>query len=902
MINWLRFDSTCFICYTRLSILFVFLIISRSGICKDIKMDQTLIDHNSNNRISLFEQKLSIKNAITVSYLYLNGIQEYEIVDQKYNKDEIMTGLSLYLGPYFMDKLGINYKESPDYLFALEILDKKNHRLGSLWAAYFENSHIYVDDILEKAEKYDEFKEEEYKGIKYYSFRLKSRKSCKLYSPIYFYADEKSIVLGDKQDIKSVIDNKAEDNYWHSVKNRDILQQFVINDVHAYRELSSGFISDIDFTKPMELIRSVKYNLVKGQDKELHVHVDLYDRTNEEKADADALDGISNEVVRLKADLLEKIKSIHNVYLDDMVTAITVDQDNASVSVDFPVSNEVCYFFDENLVNNVQEFIAAFPQLLGDESFDVDREYQPKEEDIVENPVIYKDSYRDKDFSSNELKDTYLRGFEMSTALGVKEIAYTDAEKNQLYIRVQLKGMASAALKWMYKYVELEPVSVINNAGETISEQGDCGPYRAGNHVVLGKHNQVTQTVLLKKGVRPEDVMEVNGSAAIKFPSSVRKIILTREDVGKNIELLGQKLKLVSLKDSEFSYYLSGKGDSLIEIRPLNEKGDVLYVRGQDKRSNTFPDGFNKLRMTHYVEGKIDSLELYSVDHFMTSSHGYGLKADVRKDEESKAINLPNIEAFTYADIRGKYYDSESGSWQSPPVDSFYKKDLEKWNGADAGPFRIYLKDDHGSSEINARFYVLAPVLSIFDQSMSTMEIIIDDVETRDGQHLSRPSDEEILEQEKDRRVSYNGNTKINWNIHVKLHNDGETNSANEVALLGIKKRGEEFKHLNARAIIHIPESLTEIEKDTLNVGDGFKQQGVDYEVTKYVEGNYYLSLNNGAEKLVNIRAKRDNTYVELELKRERNNIVKIPVLGPGEKYEFIIANKVHTEEIKMHF
>jgi len=895
-----------FISLIQLSLLFAMTLNGVHAMTQDEDSSKDIIDHMGFDPEIKFQKKLSLDGAIKTSLYNLASVEH--LLRQKPQYDELKRVLDLpdLNGIFFLNKLGINLPRGfsqVDRLFLLEILD--NNNLERIWAGY--SMQLSTDTILENAQGYHEFTRYQFEGYRYYSFRLENKKDCKLYAPIYFYLDDKSIIIADEHLIKKVLTNQSATNYWPQRTVRTLLHSFDIPLVSQYKKYGQGLIKHINFNHGIEVVKALNYQVTKTSKNEVKITMKLAVENN------DQVSFLHDELTKLHAEVLKAAHKIRNQDIVNFIKSIKLTNNQDSVEAIAIVSQQVFEFLDLNLIASFSDILEVFPQVVFDYDEMLDR---ITNEDLENNPVTYREGdYKFRtDFREMDFKNSLQQDADFDTGLEIVEINQLAQDDDRLSITVRLSPYAPIDLAWQYRYLDFN-IEGVNTTEQAIDLTPTCGTKPLSPAVTLDNKRFIEQTVTLPQGISHRDLHDVTTKVSMDIPQKVKKITLTKADINKTIELkLGsfrptERFTLLSLHPSSFTYNYTHTLGGLIEVKALNKKGEQLDINGSGTRRSQYPDGLKRLRLTQYAEGKIDLLELYYVAQFdgRTDSWLHQVKTSIVKKSSAEPSQQPILKPVSYQALKDKYYDLKQQQWQPLAIDDFFESDLANWPKAQAGPFEVYLEEiaQKWHNDIRLKFYIKSPFEPIFAQTLNSFELIIDQVTLSTGEIIKRPTSSKLKDLGKNSnqpKLSTSG-PYLKWYFSADFRQMGERSSDHSTAYLGIDIDLGKFKSLKARAILTLPEELTTVTVEQLFVGDIIKTSDVEYRVEKYQDGQFHLRLNKGKKNLIQLRAKntKDGHYVELRTELA-GDILMIEPLAEQEQYEFIIATKNHSSEYLIEF
>ncbi len=873
----------------------------------------TIIDHEAKDRVELFEKKMSLASGV-ISYSFTN-ISESSIFEQTIldiQAIDTLPSIYGYNGPYFMSELGINITDVThsnylSHVYSVELIkqNKNGEYLDSIWGGYSEFPSLKTDRILEKAKTFDDFKETKVGDYTIYSFRFVNEEDCTLYQPIYFYIDERSIVIGEFDDVKSVLLNKSETSLWeqkYNIKNTYHLTHIV--DLQKYRTLTSGFIGSLDYDTALDNILSAEVKIEKGTD----TIYTLTLNTGEESLTTETIYAELKKQLDDLANRLENAKQAEGRELAKILKSLLIEKESDHLTLKASVPNEILTFFYDNLISDIESFIMTFPSVLVDAGMDFsdDSDDREEEDSIIEDLASYKEKYYMWEFSSEATDDLY-QALSPGLVSGTKKVWFVDKEEQQLGIALELINQIPSNLKWVGNYIDFMSPNLRSSSNEEISVDKNCGDFRTDDSTNLGENRSITRSILLDKNKTHRDIESISGNMLINFPTEISSKHFTREDVGKRVQLNHANFKLLELAKHSFSYMQSGLNDPILEIRALNKDGQALYINGNSKRSDQLPNGLKRKTMTHYVRGNIESLEVYYVDRFMRQPTGYRLPAEFRHPELLEHTSSKQISPVTLSEMEDRYFDNEKDHWNSIESSGYIKSRIEsgKWDKIELNaPFEIYLSKDHGNSEVVLDFIILTPHEEIFQTSSTSMTLNINEVKLDDGTIHKRPTAEEKLEIENNRHFSFNGITSINWDIHPVFDEEDSYFHDREYALLGINQQNAKLKSFSGDVSLKLPEEINFVDIESIFVGDTIKGDGFEAKVIKFEDNKFYMRFINGGDKLVSVRAKNeyDETYRNLEPSFDHEGLVAFNRLGRNEICQFSYAKKMNIKKFKIDF
>lgn len=146
-------------------------------------------------------------------------------------------------------------------------------------------------------------------------------------------------------------------------------------------------------------------------------------------------------------------------------------------------------------------------------------------------------------------------------------------------------------------------------------------------------HGWVWKHVRLIPGVSVEQIDRIKGKLSFSMPTHVRRFEVPLR-AGEAVEHAGMRFYLGSIKPDAVSYQVSGATERLLEVRGLNEKGQVLRRGWQ---MSVMDDG----RFTQSYEGEVQALEIYVAEDYLQRETEFQLTDLFRPPEENGDDNSP---------------------------------------------------------------------------------------------------------------------------------------------------------------------------------------------------------------------------------------------------------------------
>lgn len=817
-----------------------------------------------------FREKLSIDGVVNTSFHNLSEIKKYEKIMLDFSREEQLAELSRSDAAFFLSKLYIDITDESakiNELYTFEVFDQDYPK--SVWAAYGDS--IDYEFVLDKAENYDEFQKLSVNDVNYYSFRLKDPDSGELYSPLYFFIDSNCVVITGYEDIlKEILTSDNENNYWPNVNDK-VFHSINIVDFHLYREYGEGFISAVDFDNSLKYITSFDYTFSRSFTGKVVFDAKF---TGE---DSDKVSKIKEELDKLKLEIIESVARVKNEDMSKFCNSLKISSKGSSVMAKVTVPVSILNMLRYNLINSFSDLLDVYPDIYFDFG---DNEVVDTPDYLAEELIEYKETYNYRQDFEEFPYDSPYNTARLETRVEISEIGYTEDGKH-LYITVGLTPMAGKELNWQYRYLDFGIKSVTTDFGN-VNFSEEYGIDRLPSDKTVGESGYIEQTIVLPEGVKHSDIRDIVTRFTFLEPKEVQKITVTKSDINKTIELGSGYFTLLSL-DRSFVYNFRDKNDSLIEVRALNSKGEALYSSGGGSSWIKYPNGLKTNRISPAVEGNTQSIELYYVSKF-----------------EKSHIDMPHAVAADFSDLKEKK-DSDveqfkvvpfnPNDYPSPlPVDNFFESGIDSWPSASSGSFDIYLRGLSEQWELALDLYIKAPDHPVFRTSLSSFELIIDEITTNSGDIIKRPDMETIKKWEKENNTF---DKDFSWTMAGPFLSTGKYSVLRNTLNVGIDSSYGGLKSFKGHVVFALPTSAKKIRVEKLLVGDTIESGNIKLQVEKFEGGKYHLKIVKGLKKLVQVRAIDPDSEVYKELEVDLlGDILKVDPVSMHEEYEFTISTK----------
>lgn len=822
-----------------------------------------------------FTEKLSIDGVIKTTVYNLSTIKNFEDTVLKYSKEEQLGRISGTNAAYFLGKLHLNITDESaniEQMYAFDVFDEEYSK--SVWAAYGKS--INQEYIIDKAENYDEFNRLSIGDTTYYSFRLKKSETGELYAPLFFYVDYSCVIITGYEDIlKKILTNSVTRSYW-AKENKNLFHSVNIVDFSLYREHGEGLIQGVDVENSFKYIKSLKYSFTKSITGKVLLDIQFSGENSEHAVK------IKEELEKLHLEIIESISRVKNEDMTKFSKSIKISSKNSTIMVNVIIPKSILDILRFNLINSFTDLLDVFPDILYDFGESEAREVN----DVLSKDLIeYKEKYEyRRDFIELPSASTY-NSARLETRVEISEIGYLEDGKN-LYITVKLTPMANKELSWQYKYLDFGIKHVSSNTGY-IEFSEEFGVDRLPSSKTVGENGVIEQTIVFPQGIKHSDIREITTLFTFLEPKELKKITINKDDVKKTIELGSGHFTLLNL-DKSFTYNFSDTRDSLIEVRPLNSKGEALDSMGGSSSWIKFPNGLKSSRLSPLIEGNTESIDIYYVSKFNSSK-----------------IDMPHAVAANFSDIQAKkdsnrepfkVMDYNPADNKTPlPIDDFFESNIENWPMANAGPFNLYLRGISDMFELELNLYIKSPDHPAYKDSLSGFELIIDEITTKRGDVISRPDAATLKLWESENNTF---NKDFNWTLTGPFYNRGDSTVLRSNLVVGISSKYRGLKTLTGHIVFTIPVSVTTLNIKNLLVGDIIEDPNLELKVIKYEAGKYHLKITKGQKNLVQIRAKDpDNNKYKVLVSNINGDILTVDAVSIHEEYELTVSTKNNSYE-----
>ncbi len=269
---------------------------------------------------------------------------------------------------------------------------------------------------------------------------------------------------------------------------------------------------------------------------------------------------------------------------------------------------------DTDLDNEVQRLIAALFQNafrvsgLGELSM-------PAEEQLEESPTQFGDASRGDlrpyaSFGDGFFEPQWQQG---PFALAVSRLAVDDS--GGLLVSLKGEGRGLPNLGDRSKLVRMNIIDVVDTDDATLLPAQECGPTRnkgwtddsqvsrstrfEGTEIVYYPTVSIDRQLKLAAGSDARDVAAIRGELEFLLPTRVQSVRLDAPFDGRVVEGRGVRLRFRSGSDSAISYEVSGDRRRLLSVRALNANGQVL-ASGASSWSGGFLGGAENVSADFY--------------------------------------------------------------------------------------------------------------------------------------------------------------------------------------------------------------------------------------------------------------------------------------------------------------
>ncbi|MEN8136143.1 MAG: hypothetical protein ABFS18_11505 [Thermodesulfobacteriota bacterium] len=661
----------------------------------------------------------------------------------------------------------------------------------------------------------------------------------------YLYIDPQWLLIGDQEIMADSIWQRLHDGAeaaqglttWHAYRSGKLTALMVFSPDQAAKSIKGipGMMATGAAQKAPD-VKGVAVGATVGLDAKLKVNGSLFSENgawnNETAAKGQkAIDELVAADTSSSTPTLAKLSS-----------RLQLASNKTRISADIDLDKEMLTEMD----NVGEEALAAVftPQISMDDS-------KIEEEQIAQNPMdydLYKGISRMPDYrpKENDSAPIFMEG-----PYGVALKSFSPMGNG--LVSLALEGMIALPKGRPFSAPDTEKISfyiddVLDYENRSLLRDESC----VSRMEVHGERNyepvtyfssfderaSLTKRVRLVKGTVLKDIARIKGRLSFSVPTKVGRFKLPAE-TGASIEHNGVRVYLNGIKGSNVSYQVSGEQGRLLEVRGLNNSGQVLQ--------GSWSSGIGG-RMTRGYKGEVKGVELFIADTVLSDEKEFELSdilvSATPADKKDKPVN-PYEFAPESMDIAlwGKYekldlsdlQPSDNNRWSGISGNSIYEGIV--WPGV---KMWLYHDPDNWSPQPKAKVYL--PVLPELQGVLSVL-----------SSRVEIPSAEE--DQPVYQRIQYPHYIK-SGKLSIDREYQGLKIFGQTIALNAETKQGRKLDRLKGELIVRLPLKISKTKIPLNDLWKGVEVDGIKVAITEVswsVFTGYRLKIDGAIERLVNL-------------------------------------------------
>lgn len=367
---------------------------------------------------------------------------------------------------------------------------------------------------------------------------------------------------------------------------------------------------------------------------------------------------------------------------------------------------------------------------------------------------------------------------------------------------------------------------------------------RSPNHKpeTSSSHSQneawVWKYLRLKPDTAIDDIAAIQGQIAFTIPTRVRRFAVPLR-AGETVEAAGLRFYLRRAGNDSITYQISGDRDKLLEVRALNQTGQVLR-KGWTMQSGD--DG----PITQKFEGEPAAVELYIAEQRVSHRTEF-LVAGLFKPVSKAADNAPKwfaparIDASQWQDYAGLDMDQLA---IDPKRDwAMWGSDIHAIAEADWPAMRMFITHKPQQWDNNPRAHLYLPMLADLPGVLSALSYRIDQPAVADG------ATKRFV------RISYPYYSNSGEIVSKRKLQDRPIAAVNFPLATGLQP-DQRLTRLKGALTVRLPLQTRSTRLDLSTLWQGRSVDGVRVTLTEVSRGmfpGYGLKIEGAIDKLVNL-------------------------------------------------
>jgi|GEM_PF-4628004 len=348
----------------------------------------------------------------------------------------------------------------------------------------------------------------------------------------------------------------------------------------------------------------------------------------------------------------------------------------------------------------------------------------------------------------------------------------------------------------------------------------------------------VNKTIRLKTASQFSNIKSVNGKLNLKAPVEVSSHKLTYKK-GESFEHKDVQLKITDTQQQTVSYKVTGDEDKILEVRALNQKGDVLNRSQWSNFSG---------KVTAKYQGNIAELEVFVSERLFEKSIDFAISHEqllaANPANQYQINHLPSatykkqLDVFSNTDLSQVTVESVKNQFyfSKPPIGSHQ-----------INPLKLFLTHDYQSSwGFNPKLHITLPLIDSLTFNLQAIEINVEQESPFKTFVETRPS----FVINKDNSIGkYKGNKTLSGNEYLFKSTELK---------LDIKS-GDKLESLKGNITYNLPSSITQTKIEFPELNQTIKNADTEITLSK-INSNFIprFIFKVKSDNLVNLVAITD--------------------------------------------
>ncbi len=402
--------------------------------------------------------------------------------------------------------------------------------------------------------------------------------------------------------------------------------------------------------------------------------------------------------------------------------------------------------------------------------------------------------------------------------------------------------------------VALQILSVQDDSGQELLRDEHClthnelagqSPNHEAKTSTMHQRNQgrVLQKVRLIPDIFVEKIEKVIGEISFFLPTKIRKFSIPLR-AGESVEHGGVRFYLNKITNNSVTYQVSGKKSRLMEIRGLNQAGQVL-------KQGWMMGNTNNGRATQSFAGQIKRLEIFITENAFEQKKRFELtnlfqEKKTGQDEQKEQapawlgpekISLAEWNAYKKINLKKLQVDPKK-DWYLTETSANKPLAEASWP-----PIRLFISHSPSQWSNNPTAHLYFPQLKDLPGVLSAISYRIDQPSPEDGATIRY------------QRASY-WYKSTSGEVIVKHSVQGKPFALINLPFITGLKENQQLDRLTGELIIRLPQKTRSEEMALDTLWSGQSREGMTVTLTEVARGmfpGFSLKVEGDLEKLVNL-------------------------------------------------